>query len=47
LNGVTYVMDHQKRSTAKGNALHSAWFGSGANTKRKALNKAIEYAKAA
>ena len=47
LNGVTYVMDHQKRSTAEGNALHSAWFGSGANTKRKALNKAIEYAKAA
>ena len=47
LNAVTYVVDHQKRSQAEGNALHSAWFGSGANTKRKALTKALEYAEAA
>ena len=47
LNAVTYVVDHQKRSQAEGNALHSAWFGQGANTKRKALTKALEYAKAA
>jgi|TARA_R100000458_G_C8258775_1_gene234518 phage/plasmid-like protein (TIGR03299 family) len=49
LNGVTYVMDHTKRAKEKeeGNALHSAFFGSGANLKRKALTRAIEYAKAA
>ena len=44
VNAVTYVVDHQKKSLAEGNALHSAWFGSGANTKRKALTKAVEYA---
>ena len=47
LNGVTYVVDHQKKSMAEGNALHSAWFGSGANLKRKALTKAIQYAEVA
>ena len=47
LNGVTYVQDHQKRATSQGNALHSAWFGSGAVTKRKALGKALEYARVA
>jgi phage/plasmid-like protein (TIGR03299 family) len=47
LNAVTYVVDHQKRSHEQGNALHSAWFGSGAMTKRKALSKALEYAEAA
>lgn len=47
LNAVTYVVDHQKRSQAEGNSLHSAWFGSGANTKRKALTKALEYAQVA
>ena len=47
LNGVTYVMDHQKRSHAEGNALHSAWFGSGAKTKNTALTKALSYAEAA
>ncbi len=47
VNAVTYVVDHQKKSLAEGNALHSAWFGSGANTKRKALTKAIEYANVA
>jgi phage/plasmid-like protein (TIGR03299 family) len=44
LNAVTHVVDHQKRSQIEGNALHSAWFGSGAQTKRKALTKALEYA---
>ena len=47
LNGVTYIEDHHRRSTAEGNALHSAWFGAGANRKAKALTKAIEYAEAA
>ena len=47
LNGVTYIEDHQRRGTAAGNALHSAWFGAGANRKAKALSKAIEYASAA
>ena len=47
LNGATYVEDHQRRSTAVGNSLHSAWFGAAANRKAKALNKALEYAKAA
>ena len=44
LNGVTYVIDHKKKSMSEGNALHSAWLGSGANTKRKALTKVLEYA---
>jgi len=47
LNGVTYVTDHLKKSRVEGNGLHSAWFGSGANVKRRALDKALEYAKAA
>ena len=47
LNAVTYIVDHQKRSHEQGNALHSAWFGSGASTKRQALTKALEYAKVA
>ncbi len=47
LNGATYVEDHQRRSTAVGNSLHSAWFVAAANRKAKALNKALEYAKAA
>lgn len=47
LNGLTYVVDHQKRSFDTGNSLHSAWFGSGANLKRRALEKALEYAEAA
>jgi len=47
LNGVTYVTDHHKRSLLEGNSLHSAWFGSGALSKRKAFEKAIEYAKVA
>jgi phage/plasmid-like protein (TIGR03299 family) len=47
LNAVTYVVDHQKKSKVEGNSLHSAWFGTGANLKRKALTKAIEYANVA
>ena len=47
LNAVTYVVDHQKKSKIEGNSLHSAWFGTGANLKRKALTKAIEYANVA
>jgi len=44
LNAVTYVVDHEKKSNVIGNSLHSAWFGTGANTKRKALTKVLEYA---
>lgn len=46
LNGMTYVMDHQKKSSSQDNRLMSAWFGNSAITKRKALTKALEYAKA-
>ena len=46
LNGVTYVMDHQKKSKTNDLRLTSAWFGAGANTKRKALDKVMEYAEA-
>jgi hypothetical protein len=46
LNGLTYVMDHQKKSSSQDNRLTSAWFGNSAITKRKALTKALEYAKA-
>lgn len=44
LNGVTYVMDHQKRAKTRDHALNSAWFGSAAQTKRKAMAKALEFA---
>jgi phage/plasmid-like protein (TIGR03299 family) len=47
LNAVTYVTDHQTRGTEEGNSLHSAWFGGGATVKRRALEKALEYAQAA
>ncbi len=47
LNGVTYVMDHQKRAKTRDHALNSAWFGNNAQVKRKAMVKALEYAKAA
>jgi len=47
LNGVTYVMDHQKRAKTRDHALNSAWFGNNAQVKRKAMAKALEYAKAA
>ena len=47
LNGVTYVMDHQKKAKTRDHALNSAWFGSSAVTKRTALKKAMEYAEAA
>lgn len=46
LNGVTYVMDHQKRAKTRDHALSSAWFGSSAAVKRKAMSKALEFAKA-
>ena len=46
VNAVTYVIDHKKKSMQEVNALHSAWFGSGAAMKRKALDKALEYADA-
>ena len=47
LNGVTYVVDHESQARTEDNSLHSAWFGSGAAKKRKALSLAIDYAQAA
>jgi phage/plasmid-like protein (TIGR03299 family) len=49
LNGVTYMLDHKKRETERvhGSALYSSWMGPGAITKRKALDLALKYAKAA
>jgi|2_EtaG_2_1085320.scaffolds.fasta_scaffold17680_3 phage/plasmid-like protein (TIGR03299 family) len=47
-NGVTYYEDHLRISHQDdSNVLHSAWFGSGARRKSKALDLAVEYAKAA
>jgi len=43
-NAVTYVEDHLRTSQVKGNALHSAWFGAGANRKAKALDMALSRA---
>ena len=47
LNAVTYVVDHPRRASSEGGSLYSAWFGNGANVKRKAMEKALEYAQAA
>jgi phage/plasmid-like protein (TIGR03299 family) len=45
-NTVTYMADHLNgKDTSK--RLHSAWFGANATRKVEALNKAVEYAKAA
>jgi hypothetical protein len=46
LNGVTYVVDHIKGRN-RDNALQSAWFGKEAGLKRRALELAVKYAKAA
>lgn len=47
LNAVTYVVDHPRRASSEGSSLYSAWFGNGANVKRRAMEKALEYAQAA
>jgi len=47
LNAVTYVVDHPRRVSSEGGSLYSAWFGNGANVKRRAMEKALEYAQAA
>ena len=49
LNGVTHVIDHRKRESERtvGGALHSGWLGQGAQVKRRALDLACDYAKAA
>jgi len=47
LNAVTYVVDHPRRTSSEGSSLYSAWFGNGANVKRRAMEKALEYAQAA
>lgn len=48
LNAVTYAEDHLRRSNGDAsNALASSFIGSGSNLKSKALNLALDYAKAA
>ena len=44
LNAVTFVEDHQRSG---GNRVYNAMFGTGSATKTKALNLAIDYARAA
>jgi len=44
-NAVTYTVDHVLSTDE--NRLFSAWHGNGANMKRRALNLAVEFAKAA
>lgn len=46
LNGVTYIVDHVKGRN-RDLALQSAWFGKDAGLKRRALDLAVKYAKAA
>ena len=46
MNAVTFVVDH-KWGHNRDASLHNAWFGTRASLKQKAVNKAIEYAKAA
>jgi len=46
MNAVTFVVDH-KWGHDRDASLHNAWFGGRASLKQKAMNKAIDYAKAA
>jgi len=46
MNAVTFVVDH-KWGRDRDASLHNAWFGNRASLKRRAMTKAIEYAKAA
>lgn len=42
VNGITHYVDFQKRARSSNNRLDSAWFGSGADLKDKALSAALE-----
>lgn len=46
-NVVTYAVDHQLNARSDDNRLFNAWFGTKAAVKRRSLELAIEYAKAA
>ena len=46
MNAVTFVVDH-KWGHDRDASLHNAWFGGRASLKQKAMNKAIDYARAA
>ena len=46
MNAVTFVVDH-KWGHDRDASLHNAWFGGRASLKQRAMNKAIEYARAA
>jgi len=42
LNGVTEYIDHWKRARNQGNRLNSAWFGEGAEYKKRTLNELLK-----
>lgn len=44
LNSVTEFVDHQRKARSQDYRLDSAWFGQGANIKRKALEEALKMA---
>jgi hypothetical protein len=46
MNAVTFVVDH-KWGHDRDASLHNAWFGGRASLKQKAMDKAIDYARAA
>lgn len=41
LNAVTQFVDHERRARSVDNRLDSAWFGTGADLKQKALDQAL------
>ncbi|MGD7035165.1 DUF932 domain-containing protein [Methylotuvimicrobium buryatense] len=44
LNAVTEYVDHEKRARSTDHRMDSAWFGQGANLKKKALDAAVQLA---
>lgn len=44
VNAVTFYQDHMAKSSKTGSRLNSAWFGSGASRKSKALEEALKLA---
>jgi len=44
VNAVTFYQDHMAKTSKSGSRLNSAWFGSGANRKAKAMEEAVKIA---
>lgn len=44
VNAVTFYQDHMAKTNKSGSRLNSAWFGAGANRKKKALEEALKIA---